>query len=45
MQEQLCIVPWRLADLDKCPKCGYDWYKRKIDGEDDNNVDNKNEPD
>jgi hypothetical protein len=24
MQEQLCIVPWRL-----CPKGGYDRYKRK----------------
>jgi hypothetical protein len=32
------------ADLDKCPKCGYDRYKRKKDGGDDNNVDDKNEP-
>jgi hypothetical protein len=24
------------ADLDKCPKCGYDRYKRKNDGGDDN---------
>jgi hypothetical protein len=20
------------ANLDKCPKCGYDWYKRKKNG-------------
>jgi hypothetical protein len=33
------------ADLDKCPKCGYDRYKRKKDGGDDNNADDKNEPD
>jgi hypothetical protein len=32
------------ADLDKCPKCGYDQYKRKSYGGDDNNVDDKNEP-
>jgi hypothetical protein len=32
------------ADLDKCPKCGYDWYKRKKDGGDDNNADDENEP-
>jgi hypothetical protein len=32
------------ADLDKCPNCGYDRYKRKNDGGDDNNVDDKNEP-
>jgi hypothetical protein len=32
------------ADLDKCPKCGYDRYKRKTKGGDDNNVDDKNEP-
>jgi hypothetical protein len=32
------------ADLDKYPKCGYDRYKRKKDGEDDNNVDDENEP-
>jgi hypothetical protein len=44
MQEQLCTVPWRLADLDKCPKCGYDRYKRKKNGGDDNNADDKNEP-
>jgi hypothetical protein len=31
------------ADLDKCPKCGYDRYKRKKDGGDDNNADDKNE--
>jgi hypothetical protein len=30
------------ADLDKCPKCGYDRYKRKKDGGDDNNVDDEN---
>jgi hypothetical protein len=33
------------ADLDKCPKCGYDQYKRKKDGGDDNNADDENEPD
>jgi hypothetical protein len=33
------------ADLDKCPKCGYDRYKRKKDGGDDNNADDENEPD
>jgi hypothetical protein len=33
------------ADLDKCPKCGYDRYKRKKDGGDDNNVDDENESD
>jgi hypothetical protein len=32
------------ADLDKCPMCGYDRYKRKKDGGDDNNVDDENEP-
>jgi hypothetical protein len=32
------------ADLDKCPKCGYDRYKRKKDGGDDNNADDENEP-
>jgi hypothetical protein len=32
------------ADLDKCPKCGYDLYKRKKVGGDDNNVDDENEP-
>jgi hypothetical protein len=32
------------ADLDKCLKCGYDWYKRKKDGGDDNNVDDENDP-
>jgi hypothetical protein len=32
------------ADLDKCPKCGYDWYKRKKDGKDDNNADDENVP-
>jgi hypothetical protein len=26
------------------PKCGYDRYKRKNDGGDDNNVDDENEP-
>jgi hypothetical protein len=31
------------ADLDKCPKCGYDWYKRKKDGGDDNNTDGEND--
>jgi hypothetical protein len=31
------------ADLDKCPKCGYDQYKRKKDGGDDNNADDENE--
>jgi hypothetical protein len=33
------------ADLDQCPKCSYDRYKRKKDGGDDNNADDKNEPD
>jgi hypothetical protein len=33
------------ADLDKCSKCGYDRYKRKKDGGDDNNADDENEPD
>jgi hypothetical protein len=33
------------ADLDKCPKCGCDRYKRKKDGGDDNNADDENEPD
>jgi hypothetical protein len=32
------------ADLDKCPKCVYDRYKRKKDGGDDNNADDENEP-
>jgi hypothetical protein len=32
------------ADLDKCPKCGYDRYKRKKDGGDDNDADDENEP-
>jgi hypothetical protein len=32
------------ANLHKCPKCGYDWYKRKKDGGDDNNADGENEP-
>jgi hypothetical protein len=32
------------ADLDKFPKCGYDRYKRKKDGGDDNNADDENEP-
>jgi hypothetical protein len=32
------------ADLDKCPKCSYDLYKRKKDGGDDNNADDENEP-
>jgi hypothetical protein len=31
------------ADLDKCPKCGYDRYKRKKDSGDDNNADDENE--
>jgi hypothetical protein len=33
------------ADLDKCPKCGYDRYKRTKDGGDDNNADDENKPD
>jgi hypothetical protein len=33
------------ADLDKCPKFGYDRYKRKKDGGYDNNADDENEPD
>jgi hypothetical protein len=33
------------ADLDKFPKCGYDWYKRKKDGGAVNNADDKNELD
>jgi predicted nucleic acid-binding Zn-ribbon protein len=32
------------AALDKCPKCGYDRYKRKKDGRDDNNADDENKP-
>jgi hypothetical protein len=32
------------VDLDKCPKCGYDRYKRKKDGGDDNNANDENEP-
>jgi hypothetical protein len=32
------------ADLDKCPKCGYDQYKRRKDGGDDNNAGDENEP-
>jgi hypothetical protein len=32
------------VDLDKCSKCGYDRYKRKNDGGDDNNADDENEP-
>jgi hypothetical protein len=32
------------TDLDKCPKCGYDRYKRKKDGGDDNNANDENEP-
>jgi hypothetical protein len=32
------------ADVDKCPKCGYDRYKRKTDGGDDNNADDENVP-
>jgi hypothetical protein len=32
------------ADLDKCLECGYDRYKRKNDGGDDNNADDENEP-
>jgi hypothetical protein len=30
------------ANIDKCPKCGYDRYKRKNDGGDDNNADDEN---
>jgi hypothetical protein len=33
------------ADLDKCPKCGYDRYMRQKDGGDLNNLDDENEPD
>jgi hypothetical protein len=32
------------AYFDKCPKCGFDRYKRKKDGGDDNNGDDENEP-
>jgi hypothetical protein len=32
------------ADLDKCPKCGYDRYNRIKDGGDDNNANDENEP-
>jgi hypothetical protein len=32
------------ANLDKCRKCGYDRYKRKKDGGDDNNANDENEP-
>jgi hypothetical protein len=31
------------ADLDECPKCGYDRYKRKKDSGHDNNPDDENE--
>jgi hypothetical protein len=31
-------------NLDKCPKCGYDRYREKKDGGDDNNADDENEP-
>jgi hypothetical protein len=41
-----CVLfPGDYADLDKCLKCGYDRYKRKKDGGDDNNADDENEPD
>jgi hypothetical protein len=33
------------ADLNKCPKCCYDQYKRNKNGGDDNNADDENEPD
>jgi hypothetical protein len=33
------------AYLDKCPKCGYDRYKRKKDGGYDNNADDENKLD
>jgi hypothetical protein len=32
------------VDLDKCPKCVYDRYKRKKDGGHDNNANDENEP-
>jgi hypothetical protein len=32
------------ADIDKCPECGYDPFKRKRDGGDDNNAYDENEP-
>jgi hypothetical protein len=32
------------ADIDKCPKCGYDWYKKKNDGRDDNIANDEKEP-
>jgi hypothetical protein len=32
------------ADIDKYPKSGYDGYKRKMDGGDDNNADDVNKP-
>jgi hypothetical protein len=32
------------VDLDKFSKCGYDRYKRKKDGGDDNNADDEDEP-
>jgi hypothetical protein len=44
MQEQLLLFGGDYADLDKCPKCGYDRYKRKKDGGDDNNVEDENKP-
>jgi hypothetical protein len=31
-------------NLDKCPKCGYDRYKRKKNGGYDNIADDENEP-
>jgi Zn ribbon nucleic-acid-binding protein len=32
------------GDHNKCPKCGYDQYKRKKNGGDDNSADDENEP-
>jgi hypothetical protein len=43
-QEQFVLFCGDYADLDKCPKHGYDRYKRKNDGGDDNNVYDEIEP-
>jgi hypothetical protein len=37
MQEHCVLFHGDYANLDKCPKCGYDRYKRKKDGGDDEN--------
>jgi hypothetical protein len=44
MQDNCVLFRGDYADLDKCSKCGNDRFKRKKDGGDDNNADEKNEP-